>query len=83
MKRKKIQMEQWAGFENNDFSGKHSRHGEHVDCASGNCSRPSEQLFVQDEGKKSGWSALIKACPSTLRARRTGRFSSPRLSWRH
>lgn len=40
-------MEQWAGFENNDFSGKHSRHGEHVNIAGSNSSSPSEQLFVR------------------------------------
>lgn len=55
----------------------------HVGFASRNGSRPSEQLFVQEEGEKSGWSALIKACPSTFRGRRAGRFSAPRLSWRH
>lgn len=51
-RKKDIQMEQWAGFGNNDFSGKRSRRGKHADSASRNGRRPSEQLFVQEEGKK-------------------------------
>lgn len=51
-------MEQWAGFENNDFSGNRSRHRKHMDSAGGNGSRPSEQLFVQEEGGR-GWGGRL------------------------
>lgn len=76
-------MEQWAGFGNNDFSREAQQTENTWILPVQMVPVPQSSCLYKRRGKKSGWSALIKACPSTFRGRRAGRFSARPLSWRH